>query len=240
MRVSGGLYKTSKVILLAGALAGTFGLFLFAGLQVAIRTREVPTPDLRGLAPQEATRILTDTGLRARFDPQRRIHPAIEAGRVAEQDPRPGIVTRRRRNVKLWISSGPNAGEAPTLIGESETGARQRLTDNAFVLDTVSEIRSSRYPTNAVVAQDPPPAGSGEQISLLINRGERGRTYVMPNLIGVDGEEAATILRARGFRVSVVGDHPYPGIAPGVVIDQAPSAGYQVTQADTISLEVSQ
>ena len=239
MTVSAGLHRVARLVLLAGALAGTFGFFLFVGLQVAIRTREVPTPDLRGLAPQEAIQILAERGLQARFDSQRRIHPAIEAGRIAAQDPRPGINTRRRRNVKLWISSGPNAGEAPALIGESETGARQRLIDNAFVLDTVSEIRSSRYPTNAVVAQDPPPAGRGEQISLLINRGERGRTYVMPNLIGVDGEAAAAILRARGFRVSVVGDHPYPGIDPGVVIDQAPSAGYQVTQADAISLEVS-
>ncbi len=239
MRLLAGLHRVVKVILLAGALAGTFGLFLFAGLQLAIRTREVSTPDLRGLAPQEAIRILADQGLEARFEQQRRIHPAIEAGRIAVQDPRPGIVTRRRRNVKLWISSGPNAGEAPALIGESEAGARQRLIDNAFFLDAVSEIQSSRYPTNAVVAQDPPPAASGERISLLVNRGERGRTYVMPNLIGVDGEAAADILRARGFRVSVVGDHPYPGIDPGVVIDQAPSAGYQVTQADAISLEVS-
>ena len=61
----------------------------------------------------------------------------------------------------------------------------------------------------------------------------------MPNLIGVEGEAAADVLRSRGFRVSVVGDHPYPGISPGIVIDQAPGAGFQVTQADAISLEVS-
>ena len=132
MPLPAGLHRTAKVILLAGALAGTFGLFMFVGLQVAIRTREVSTPDLRGLAPQEAIRILADRGLQARFDPQRRIHPAIEPGRIAAQDPRPGIITRRRRNVKLWISSGPNAGEAPSLIGESGNG-REAAADRQRV-----------------------------------------------------------------------------------------------------------
>ena len=30
----------------------------------------------------------------------------------------------------------------------------------------------------------------------------------MPDLIGVNGDRAADLLRARGFRVAVVGDHP--------------------------------
>ena len=45
-------------------------------------------------------------------------------------------------------------------------------------------------------------------MSLLVNRGERGASYVMPDLIGVDGERAADILRNRGFRVAVVGIEP--------------------------------
>ena len=149
MTVSAGLHRVARLILLAGALAGTFGFFLFVGLQVAIRTREVPTPDLRGLAPQEAIQILAERGLQARFDSQRRIHPAIEAGRIAAQDPRPGINTRRRRNVKLWISSGPNAGEAPALIGESETGCaaapdRQRFRSRHRLGDPFEPLSHER------------------------------------------------------------------------------------------------
>ena len=104
----------------------------------------------------------------------------------------------------------------------------------------IAEIRSNRYPTNTVVAQDPPPYGSGEIVSILVNAGERGRSYVMPNLIGVDGNDAANILRGLGFRVTVVGDHPYPGIPPDIVIRQAPFSGFQVSQGESISLEVSQ
>ncbi|MCE2539345.1 MAG: PASTA domain-containing protein [Acidobacteria bacterium] len=239
MRLHARLLKAGKFIVLTGALGGTFGLSAFAGMQLALKTREVSTPDLRGLSPQEADRVLAQAGLRTRIEPLRRIHQAIEPDLVAEQDPFPGVTTRRRRSVKLWLSSGPNRGQIPALIGESEAGARQRLSDNVFLLEGVSEIRSNRYPTDSVVAQEPPPAGNGDAVSLLVNRGERGRTYVMPNLIGVTGDGAADILRARGFRVTVVGDHPYPGVAAGIVLRQAPEPGLQIAQSDTISLEVS-
>lgn len=239
MRFRARLLTAGKIATLAGALGGTFGLSVFAGMQVALKTREVATPDLRGIGPQDAARRLADLGLYTRIESLRRIHPAIEAGLVAEQDPQPGITTRRRRSVKLWLSSGPNRGEVPALIGESETGARERLRDNVFQLESVSEIRSNRYPTDAVVAQEPPPAGNGESVSLLVNRGERGSTYVMPNLIGVAGDGAAEILRASGFRVTVVGDHPYPGLTSGIIIRQAPEPGLQIAQSETISLEVS-
>ena len=76
-------------------------------------------------------------------------------------------------------------------------------------------------------------------MSLLVNRGERAATYVMPDLIGVNGDRAAEVLRARGFRASVVGDHPYPGVPAGIVLRQNPQAGFQIAPGEPISLEVS-
>jgi beta-lactam-binding protein with PASTA domain len=90
------------------------------------------------------------------------------------------------------------------------------------------------------VAQDPPPDTRTSEVRLLVNRGVDRVTYVMPDLIGVNGERAADLLRARGFRVSIVAQQSAPGIPPGVVIRQTPAGGYQVHPGDAISLEVSQ
>ena len=231
--------RIAKLAVLAGALTATYGLFAFAGFQLALRTREVSVPNIGGLTPQEAQVVLADTDLAMRVEPLRQIHQTIEAGRVAEQDPGPGLTTRRQRSVKIWLSSGHTSGSVPTLIGVSERAARRRLEENSFALDRLSEIESRRYPTDAVVAQEPLPAGHGEAVSLLVNRGERGPTYVMSDLIGVDGMTAADILRARGFRVTVVSEHPYPGLPPGIVLRQSPQAGFQIAPGEPISLEVS-
>ena len=49
-----------KLMLLVGALSVTYGLFAFAGLQLALRTREVSVPNVRGLTAPEAQVVLAD------------------------------------------------------------------------------------------------------------------------------------------------------------------------------------
>lgn len=229
-----------KLIVLLGALGFTFVLFTLTALQVSLKNREVSVPSINGLTPSEADTVLANFGLAMQIDPLRRVHQTISPGRVAEQDPSAGLATRRRRSVKVWLSSGPTPGTLPLLIGVSEQAAMRHLQENAFTVNEVAEIRSGRYPVDAVVAQHQPPEGNGPRVSLLVNRGERGFTYVMPDLIGVDNEKAAAVLRARGFRVTVVGDHPYLGVPPGIVLRQSPQAGFQVAPGEPISLEVSQ
>ena len=43
----------------------------------------------------------------------------------------------------------------------------------------------------------------------------------------------------QGIRATVVGDHPSPGVAPGIVLRQSPQAGFQIGPGEPISLEVS-
>ena len=61
----------------------------------------------------------------------------------------------------------------------------------------------------------------------------------MPDLIGVNGERAADVLRARGFRVSITAQSAASGLPPGLVTRQAPPGGHQVHPGDAITLEVS-
>ena len=130
-----------KLVVLASVLVGTYGVFAITGLQLALKTREVPVPDLRGQTVDEATVALTAVALTARIEPLRRVHATIADAHVAEQDPSAGLTTRRRRSVKLWLSSGPTPGSVPTLIGETESGARRRLVEDSFTIEGVSEIR---------------------------------------------------------------------------------------------------
>jgi beta-lactam-binding protein with PASTA domain len=141
--------------------------------------------------------------------------------------------------VKVWVSSGPRAMIVPALLGESERTAQLRVQQDGLELAGVSEIRSAEYPSDAIIAQTPPAKSRAPRVALLINRGERGATYVMPDLIGVNGDRAADILRNRNFRVAVVGSTPYPGVAAGIVIRQNPQAGFQIAPGEPISLEVS-
>ena len=231
--------RLGVVGLFAAAAGVTFVLFAVVGLRVALRFREVNVPDLVAQTVEEASATLSDVGLALRVDPLSRIHATIPASHVADQDPPAGMITRSQRSVKVWLSSGQSAGSIPSLIGQSERGARARLQEDGLGLTGISEIRSGRYPSDSVVAQEPQSQASGPSVSVLINRGERGATYIMPDLIGMEGVRAAEVLRARGFRVTQTGDHPYPDVPPGIVLRQGPLPGFQIAHGEAISLEVS-
>ena len=233
------LLRIGRAVVMLGAFGVAYALFALVGLQFALQSREVTVPDLTNLTPEEASAAVAGVDLALRIESIRRVDPTIEEGRVTDQDPGPSIVTRRGRSVKIWLSSGLIPGAAPTLIGASERAARQRLAEASFALQGMAEIRSAEYPTDAVVAQESPPRGRGQAIWLLVNRGERESTYVMPDLIGVDATTAAEVLRASGFRVTIVGDHPYAGVPAGIILRQSPQAGFQIAPGEPISLEVS-
>ena len=233
------MWGAGKRLLIAGALLMTYLLFAIASMRFALKTRDVEVPTLTGKTVNEASAILTESGLNLKVEENRRMDPSVPAGHVLSQDPPAGVRTRRERSVKVWVSAGPRANTVPALLGESERTAQLRLQQDGLQLAATSEIRSSDYPAGTVVAQNPPPKSSGGTVALLVNRGERGATYVMPDLIGVNGDRAADLLRTRGFRVSLVGDHPYPGVPAGIVLRQNPQGGFQVAPGDPISLEVS-
>ena len=156
-----------------------------------------------------------------------------------QQDPAAGVAARAQRSIRVWVSSGPRTTTVPELVGQTERTARIRLEQDGVELDSVSEFRSPDYPADAVVSQDPPPDAKAPKVSLLLNRGEESTTYVMPDVIGMDGARVADALRARGFRVTIVGSQPYPGVPPGTVVRQQPQGGFRVAASDPISLEVS-
>jgi eukaryotic-like serine/threonine-protein kinase len=233
------VWGAGKLLVLAGALVATYVLFAAAAMRVALKAREVQVPDLINRTANEATAVAGDLGLAVRLDDTRRPDPKIAAGRVLAQDPPPGTISREQRSVRLWLSSGARSATVPALAGETERTAQLRLSQDGLEAATLSEIRSASFGSDLVVAQDPPPNTPGSQVSLLVNRAEQATNYVMPDLIGVNGERAATLLRGHGFRVAVVASTPYPGVAAGIVLRQNPQAGFQIAPGEPISIEVS-
>ena len=233
------VWTAGKLLLLAGALFGTYVLFAAASMRLALRAREVQVPDLTNRTANEATALAAEQGLTIRVDDARRPDLKITAERVVAQDPTAGSTARRQRSVRVWLSAGLRSSSVPVLTGETERAATERLQQDNLDLAGVSEIRSQAYPSDVVVAQDPAGKTPGAKVALLVNRGEQGASYVMPDLIGVNGDRAAELLREQGFRVAVVGSVPYPGIAAGIVTRQSPQGGFQIMPGEPISLEVS-
>ena len=233
------VWSAGKLLLLLGALAGTYLVFAAASMRVALKAREVQVPDLTNLSANEATALASGVGLALTVDDTRRLDTKIPSGRVVAQDPAVGSTARRQRSIRVWLSAGVHSATVPLLVGETERAAQLRVSREGIALNAVAEIRSPDYPPDVVVAQMPPAKTTTSGVALLVNRGEHGASYVMPDLIGVNGARAAEILRGNGFRVAVVASNPYPGVAAGIVLRQSPQGGFRIAPGEPISLEVS-
>jgi serine/threonine-protein kinase len=227
------VYGVGKVLVIAGALVLTYVVSAVVALQIAVRSRDVQVPDLVNHTTSEASGLVAGLDLSLKVDEARRADLKIPAGRVAGQEPAAGSASRRQRTVRIWLSAGPRATTVPSVTGESQRAAELKLAEGGFGVKAVSEIRSRDYPADAPAKT---PAAS---VAILVNRRDRGVTYVMPDLIGLNGDRTAEVLRQRGFRTSVVASTPYPGIAAGMVLRQSPQAGFQIEPGEAISLEVS-
>jgi eukaryotic-like serine/threonine-protein kinase len=239
MRLNTRLWSAGRLFAITACLIATYLIFAVTAMRVALRVREVAVPDLRNRTVAEATAQLQESGLALTVDESGRLDPKIPAGKIALQEPAPGAITRRQRTVRVWVSQGPRVTVIPALTGESERAAQLRLQQDGLAVTALAEVRSSDFPSGTIIAQEPPPSARGTEVALLVNRGERSHYYVMPDLIGVSATRAVELLRSRRFRVTIVGELPYPGVPPGVVLRQFPSAGFQIAAGDPISLEVS-
>jgi beta-lactam-binding protein with PASTA domain len=239
MAFRGHVWTVSKVLVLLGALTATFLLSATLAMQVALRTRDVQVPQLVGRTIEDASERLAALGFDVQVDENRRVDPIVPVGRIMLQDPTAGLEARTPRSVRVWISAGRSTTTVPTLVGQTERTGRIRLQQESLTLASVAEFRSPDYAADAIVAQDPPPSTLGPGVSLLVNRGEQATTFVMPDVIGLDGLRAAEVLRARGFRVTIVGSQPYAGIPAGTVVRQDPAGGFQVGADEAISIEIS-
>lgn len=239
MTLSHRVWGAGQLLLLGIALLVTYGAFFLASMGVAIRARNVSVPNLAGKSVADAETALASVGLSARLDPLRRPDLKVPADHVLTQDPAAGTTLRRGRAVRLRVSDGATLPPLPELVGLTEQDAKARLAYAGITLTSIAEIQNGDLNADRVVAQDPPARSMNGSAALLINRAALGTTYVMPDLIGTPERRVTDLLRARGFRVAVVGYSAYPGLAGGVVIKQTPQAGFQIPPGDTISLEVS-
>lgn len=234
------VWTAGRLLVLAGALLFTFGAFFLTAMRVAIHAREVKVPDVRGKSVNDATLQLAQAGLSMKIDPLRRPDATIPADHVLTQDPDAGTVIRNQRPIRVRVSDGQRDPTVPPVVGQPANLAEVTLANDKVTITGRAEVRTAVYPADTVIAIDPPAKNRAASVTLLINRGAAGQSYVMPDLIGTFGAQAEAILRRNGFRVGTATHVPYPGIPPGIVVRQTPQAGFQIEYGAPIALEVSQ
>jgi beta-lactam-binding protein with PASTA domain len=128
--------------------------------------------------------------------------------------------------------------QIPDLFGFGLVDAMEMLTELSLSGVVRSQLRHPRVPEGDIIAQSPLPGQvgrNGDTIRLTTSAGPSSR--VVPNLVGLGGDDAAGILRHLGFDVDVVRSAE---VERAGVIEIRPGPGTRLALPTTIELAVSE
>ena len=189
-------------------------------------------PNVVGLTENAARALLSDYVVTVT-----RAHDSrIPKDRVASQIPLATTRVKSGSGVVLTISDGPGDSVVPTdLVGLSLQDARASLSAAGLVVSLTEAIPSDEA-QGTVLKVTPEPgstitAGSG--VVLQIASGE----VEVPNLIGIDGIQAKTLLVQAGFLINEL-EASDPDQPTGVVIRQAPDGGTTQTIGKSVTITI--
>ncbi len=241
LRILWRLTKTAafSAVFLAGAV-GVALLALWLTVNRHFEESEVAVPAITGFTIEEAESRLASSDLVLRVE-ARRPHETVAAGQIYFQEPLAASHTRRKRQVRAYVSSGPRRNEVPDLRAQSGRAAILNLGQVGLSAGEIVRVHSSGTQGNAVLAQEPA-AGArvadDARVDLLVSRGPRRTAYVMPDLRGRSLAEVEMVFSGSGLRLAEVTESVVSNVEGGHVASQRPPAGSRVSAETAISLVV--
>jgi serine/threonine-protein kinase len=140
--------------------------------------------------------------------------------------------------VKYWVSSGRAQVDVPSIVGLKIEEAQRRLAAAGLKLGKrTGEFSPEELGT--VLSQNPR-AGqevrTGDDVEVTFSQGEE--KGIVPDVVGQQEADAASILANAGFRVNRVRE-THPTVDKGRVFDQDPAAQSEAAPGSIVNIFVS-
>ncbi|GGL06401.1 PASTA domain-containing protein [Deinococcus radiotolerans] len=223
------------------------GLLLLGGatyvgaqaVQIYLNPPVRPVPTVVGQAAKPAAQQLTREGFRVEFVKGQAAGRAV--GSIIRQDPVGNSNLPVGRLVTLTVNNPPSI-EVPRLEEMTPAQARDALKGSAMTVGKIVKVDGTLTgtPEGRVVAQLPE-AGStaqqGQAVQLMVSTGIVGKRTFIPDLKGMQYEDALKTIRAAGLVVTKVSPQP-SDLKEGTVLEQTPLAYATVTTGGPVSLTV--
>jgi eukaryotic-like serine/threonine-protein kinase len=223
------------ILALFGGLAYLLANSLLGG--EAAGPPRVRVPDVVGDNVNDARDRLEEV----RLDPSVKLRPSnAPEDEVINQDPAAGARIRRGGEVLLTVSSGPRQVSVPEITGQSVDEAAATLEDVGLELGEQTQETSDDFEEGTISAQSPS-AGSevdkGSAVDVVVSTGAEVAT--VPFVEGQSEEEATANIEAAGL-IPEVTREPSDEVEEGIVSEQDPPGGTEVSAGDTVTITVSE
>lgn len=202
--------------------------------------KEIPLVDVTGRSLDEAAIILNMIELSYEVIDSTEDND-LPPQTVVDQQPPPGTPVKKGRMIRLVITSGERFFPMPNLVGTVLKAANLELDRYFLKIDTITYEYSSDKPRGVVTAQSISPkqmVSANDSVALVVSKGPPPRQLEVPDLFGMNLEEAKNIIKKAGFRVGSIRYITNDDLVAYTVIGQNPEFGMLYDNPVQIDLEV--
>jgi len=198
--------------------------------------QEVVVPNVCNLPLDTAIAVLKQLGLQG-VVVERRYDSVIDEGKVIIQEPLPDTKVKKGRIVNLSVSLGSETINVPFLLGLDLEKGRLIIEKLGLIVEKVESLFSDSIPIGKIIKTIPEfetELKKGEGIKLIVSK---GIVREMPNLIGMNINEAKEVLKNLGLIIKEIKEVEGSG-AKGSILVQTPESNKIVNLGDSVSLMV--
>jgi eukaryotic-like serine/threonine-protein kinase len=212
-------------------------LNLFTG---AFSEQDVIVPNIIGMTVEEGTQTLD--GLKLKLKVGDELYSSdYEAGIIMSQSPANEMTVKTGNSIVVNISKGQREGTVPILTNKSLVDAIFTLENYGFVQGDVT-IEPSDLPKDFVIRQSPEPgtpSSAGTRINLVVSDGLKTQKVSMPNLVGMNIEDAKLELTKVGLVLGEIAYEYSPMYDQNIVIGQGYNPGDEILRDTVVNFAVS-
>ncbi|MFC1417623.1 Stk1 family PASTA domain-containing Ser/Thr kinase [Streptacidiphilus cavernicola] len=159
-----------------------------------------------------------------------------DKGKVCTQDPAVGTMAAAGSTITIHVSSGAPTKGIPSVSGKSPDDATAALQAAGFTVSNQTQQASDKVPNGQVIGTNPAAgtqAATGSGVVLIVSSGPA--QVAVPNLLGLDQQDATAALTKAGLSPAPQGDDNQPSnYLPGQVSRQSQPAGTMVAPNTSI------
>lgn len=232
--------RTGRITILIVAIVGLLSGILFMGFNNFFGT-EVLVPDIVGQDIKEARAELEKHHLKILVDREEFNHE-YDPDQVISQEPKDGMKVKSGREIKVVLSKGLELYDIPNVVGHKIDEAKLLIVNEGFEVGNTDKIYDSKYGENVVISQDPVSGKKAEKntkINLMISQGEPPERIPMPELIGLNLNEARNVLKENNLILKEIEQEESSEYFSNIVIKQDTGAGVLIDEETSVVLTVS-
>lgn len=229
---------STAIFLLLFLIITSFFIFYRNFMDVPV----VEVPDIIGMDYEAARKEASQVGLHLELQNEGIHHPEIAEDNIISQYPLGGERVRQTRNIMVTISLGPAILTVPDLTDITVREARVILENLKLSLGKIEEIYFDEVRDGIIISQEPAAGeetGLETQIDLLVSKGPHPNMVSIPNVIGLDIEDAIDKLEEFNFSVGEITEKMTKRFINDQVAEQSFQPGTEIPEGSEVDLVIS-